>query len=358
MCGVKYKEIQDRVHSWFKAKRGEGISVTPKAFKSQASIISRKLGIANFKASCNWFARIKKRLNIRYLAVCGELLDTVDDEAVFVFLQTLEKHFVDNGLSPCQIYNCDETGIFYKTSSKRTLASSEEHHALGRKANKQRITAHLCSNATGDNKLRLMIIGQSRKPRVFSDFPVDDFAFYKGNRSSWMTREFFQNWFEEEFVPSVRAYSYKMQIEPKALLVLDNAPCHPTDLVSDDGLIKVFFLPPRSTPKLQPMDIGIIRSLKARYNNDLWNAVLGGSIDVNFKNLTLDKVIPMLYEAWNEIPSSTIINSFAIFFGGKEGILSNLPDIPNHFEEDDLIPLNILLTPPEPMAFDHGMDGK
>lgn len=67
----------------------------------------------------------------------------------------------------------------------------------------------------------------------------------------------------------------------------DNAPCH-LNLSSDDGLIKVMFLPPRSTPILQPMDIGIISPLKSSYMNKVSEKVVHGSIDTDLKNLTLD----------------------------------------------------------------------
>ena len=53
----------------------------------------------------------------------------------------------------------------------------------------------------------------------------------------------------------------------KALLILDNAPAHPSEsvLVSDDGHIRVMFLPPNMTSVIQLMDQGIISALKRRY---------------------------------------------------------------------------------------------
>ena len=49
----------------------------------------------------------------------------------------------------------------------------------------------------------------------------------------------------------------------KIILLTDNRPAHPSidNLVS----IELIFLPPNTTSKLQPMDQGIIRSLKSHY---------------------------------------------------------------------------------------------
>ena len=51
----------------------------------------------------------------------------------------------------------------------------------------------------------------------------------------------------------------------KIALVIDNCPAH----LSIDNLVSVdlIFLPPNTTSKLQPMDQGVIRSLKAYYKS-------------------------------------------------------------------------------------------
>ena len=49
----------------------------------------------------------------------------------------------------------------------------------------------------------------------------------------------------------------------KIVLLVDHCPAHP----SIDNLIsnELIFLPPNTTSRLQPMDQGVIRSLKAHY---------------------------------------------------------------------------------------------
>jgi hypothetical protein len=339
---VKYHELQTTLYAWFQQKRAEGFVVNRATLQRQALLFARRMEIPSFKASNGWLQRMIDRLGMRSLAVCGEILDSVEDGEVLNFVSCLSNYIEEQSLLPCQVYNCDETGLFYKQIQKKTLVSRSEKNAPGRKSCKQRITLQLCCNASGDNKVRIMVIGRSKKPRCFAQnhFAVNEFVHYEANKTAWMTSTLFERWFHQEFVPSVRAYSLKMGIEPKAILVLDNASSHPKEIASDDDLIKVMFLPSKSTPVLQPMDIGIIRPLKAMYSSELLRKITNmNSIQGNLSDLTLDKVILMIHKAWNNVKTSTIINAFGRLLGGAEHILQNLPDPPDHFGVDDSIPL-------------------
>ena len=58
-----------------------------------------------------------------------------------------------------------------------------------------------------------------------------------------------------------------MDLEPKAVLLLDNCSAHPNEeeLISADGKVVAKFLPPNVTSLIQPMDQGVMVSIKHWY---------------------------------------------------------------------------------------------
>jgi hypothetical protein len=86
-----------------------------------------------------------------------------------------------------------------------------------------------------------------------------------------MDREIFENWFHKHFVPEVRAFLEERRLPKKAVLLLDNASSHPGDslLTSNDSLNIVKSLLPNVTTIIQPMDQGVIASMKQCCQTDL-----------------------------------------------------------------------------------------
>ena len=66
----------------------------------------------------------------------------------------LEAHNYDSD----NIYNADETGLYYKELPNKTLALHDERQAFGRKQAKQRVTVLVFENATGTQKIPLLVL--------------------------------------------------------------------------------------------------------------------------------------------------------------------------------------------------------
>ena len=140
--------------------------------------------------------------------------------------------------------------------------------APGPKISKDRITALACANATGSHRLPMLVIGKSKKPRCFKHVNMSAMPIvYTSQKSAWMDSTIFVEWFIETFIPSVKAHQLKNGKREKTLLLLDNAPTHPScDILNEkDEFIKVMFLPPNVTSLLQPMDQGVIETFKRYY---------------------------------------------------------------------------------------------
>jgi len=74
------------------------------------------------------------------------------------------------------------------------------------------------------------------------------------------------------FLEYLQKFNAKMQIENrKALILLDNAPCH---LELELSNVKLVFLPPNMIAKTQPLDSRIIRNFKVKYHKMLLEFLL------------------------------------------------------------------------------------
>ncbi|XP_067944893.1 tigger transposable element-derived protein 1-like [Watersipora subatra] len=167
------------------------------------------------------------------------------------FLKKFEELISNEGYIPQQVFNCDETGLFWKKLPRRTYITAEEIKLPGHKPMKDRLTLALCANASEDLKIKPLLVYHSENPRAFKAHKItkDRFAlFCKSNSKAWVTRAIFIECTNVCFGSAVREYLGTNNLPLKCLLVLDNAPAHPPgleeNLHSDFFFIKVLYPPP------------------------------------------------------------------------------------------------------------------
>ena len=219
----------------------------------------------NYRFSAGWFARFKTRYNLRNIRLHGEAA-SADREAVDSFRENLKKLIIDEGYSPKQVYNADESGLFWKKMPSRTFVSQEENKAAGFKVQKDRLTLLFAGNAYGDVKLKPMLVYRSKNPRALKNCDKEALpVIWRHNKKAWITRREFTDWFSNHFVPFIETYNKDQNLDNKAMLILDNASVHPVELGQLYLHIKNVFLPPNTTSLIQPLDQGIIANFKVFY---------------------------------------------------------------------------------------------
>ena len=238
-----YQKLDSALYLWFRQQLEKGIPVTGPTFLEKVTDFHKLLyaGIpSQFSASYGFQWRFCKRFGIKTLAIAGEKV-SADVISADEFVSSFKD--LTNGYSLDQIFNCDETGLYYKMLPGRTLTTAH-NDPIGTKKVKERVTINACSNASGSIKLPLMFIGKAKKPRCFrgtdkSTLPV----VYRSQKNAWVT-VIFNDWFQNCFVPDVKKSLTELGREPKARLRLDNCSAHPSEdeLVSSDGQIVAKFL--------------------------------------------------------------------------------------------------------------------
>ena len=136
------------------------------------------------------------------------------------------------------------------------------------------------------------------RPRAFKNVTV--LVEYTAKKRAWMTGALFEEW--------IRKLNRRMRLEGRHIaLLVDNCPTHPFIEMSN---VELIFLPPNTTSVTQPMDAGIINTLKFHYRFILANRRLEtADNDTPFYRDILDAVIA-LKRAWMKVTAQTIANYY------------------------------------------------
>ena len=122
----------------------------------------------------------------------------------------------------------------------------------------------------------MFVIGKAKDPRCFKNVKFLPCR-YRNQQKSWMDGKLFKE--------LLRELDRKFAFEGRNVaFVIDNFPVHPH--LDNLKAIQLYFLPPNTTSKTQPMDQGVIHSLKAKYRkNVVWKTIQSAE-----KRKTLPKI--------------------------------------------------------------------
>ncbi|GFX91596.1 tigger transposable element-derived protein 1 [Trichonephila clavipes] len=219
---------------------------------------------------------------------------SADEGAAKIFPEKLAKIIEDGDYSADQVFNADETGLYWKRLPNRTYIGKDEKTASGHKESKDRVTLLLCSNASGDRMLKPLLINKSLRPRALKGKDLKQLPVHRmANPKTWMTTAFFTEWFNNCFVPEVEAYMKEKSLDFKVLLIVDNAASHPQ---LEHPNVQLVFLPPNTTSLIQPLDQGIIATFKKYYikttHDDIDELLVDDALsDNDIIDLTLDLTV-------------------------------------------------------------------
>ena len=265
--------------NWFTQECQTGLPISGPMVKAQAEIFNKSINgdDTEFVASQGWLWRWQKRHGITKHKIVGEKR-SADKDGAAQFPPRLLKFLADNQLVDEQIYNADESGLFYRMLANSTLAQKNDTTKTeGYKLVKDRVTLLFCVNKTGTHMMKPLCIGKFAKPRCFSHINMNTLSLaYTNSGNAWMTAKIFQEWFQCTFVPAVRRHMRQQSLDEKAVLLLDNCRAHPPAhmLRSANGKITVMYMPPNTTSIIQPFDQGIISAFKRHYRTELVKEIL------------------------------------------------------------------------------------
>nr|XP_020827544.1 tigger transposable element-derived protein 1-like isoform X2 [Phascolarctos cinereus]XP_020827545.1 tigger transposable element-derived protein 1-like isoform X2 [Phascolarctos cinereus]XP_020827546.1 tigger transposable element-derived protein 1-like isoform X2 [Phascolarctos cinereus]XP_020827547.1 tigger transposable element-derived protein 1-like isoform X2 [Phascolarctos cinereus] len=306
---------------WIEDQNQRGVPINVSTIQEKAKSLFQDLKreqgpsaeAETFGASRGWFTRFKARHSLPNLGTSSETVST-DTEAAAKYPEALRRVIEEGGYTPQQVFNVDETGLFWKRLPDRTFISAEEKTASGFKAARDLLTLLLGGNAAGDFKLKPMLVYHSESPRALKGFSKPNLpVIWRTHKKAWVTMSLFQEWFVHFFCPAIEKYCTQNNLPNKALLILDSAPGHPGNLDDLSDNVRVEYLPKNTTALIQPMNQGVIATFKACYLRRVFHLLLQrangddkGTIREFWRNYNILNAVYNISESWEELEAATM----------------------------------------------------
>ncbi len=271
----KYEDVENCLHDWLLEMRRNNVPLNGPILCEKAISFNQMLNQNNnFSPNSGWLHLWKKRFGIGKHVVSGEC-NQVDDQVVSNWINR-DLPILVADYSPDCLYNCDETGLFWKMLPEATL-DVKGKKCSGGKQQKDRLTILFCCNSDGSDKIEPLVVGKYAKPRCFKDakhVPVN----YTNTKNAWMT----------------------------SALFMDNFSGHNIDLVLEN--VKITFYPPNCTSVLQPLDQGIIKNFKCFYRTKILRQIIGRLDTYTAEDpINLLDALHFIRSSWKDVKSTTIV---------------------------------------------------
>lgn len=142
-----YEELDKAMLEWFNQQREKGNPISGSICAKWAEFFFYALGMdGDFNHSAGWLTRFKQRHSIREINIRNERLNGYET-AVEEFYNNCQNFIEQENLEPEQIYNADETGLFWKCLPSRTSIMKGKCTISGHKLVEERVTINRFAQA-------------------------------------------------------------------------------------------------------------------------------------------------------------------------------------------------------------------
>ncbi len=184
----KFIELEDILYIWIDNMRRAKLHVLPSLAIAKAKSIASSLSIpkSNFKASWQWLSQFKVHRGLQKMLLHGEgtKVNKNDPE----LLAALEELYgIITQYDPKNVYNMDETGLFFQLLLRYSLSTRTSQPPKAKKKAKDQVSFIVCANTSGMHKIPCALIGKPKEPACIKDqqWPIPYFNQVK----AWMDVE-------------------------------------------------------------------------------------------------------------------------------------------------------------------------
>lgn len=301
---VGYDDIDKLTWEWFQNAKSRNISVTGVMLREKAKEIAEELNKTDFKASNGWLISFKNRHGIQPKQILEA--DDQSDEKLKQWRKKLP--VLIWGYKPQDLYNCGESGLFFRALPSRTLLEKDEACMEGKYA-KERLTVFLCCNMDGDME-KPLVISSVQTSKCFKNIDISSLPVtWEFEKRSWTTSYIFKEW--------LNGFNTRLKKENRNILLFLDGEIYPTKIELSN--IKLQYFPCDRIDETQPLDQGIIFSVKMHYRMLFLQSLLStanadASLSELAENVGIFDVMKWVGKACEKVSRETITKCF-IFTG-------------------------------------------
>ena len=311
-------ELEEDLVGWIVGMQQKGCPVSQSEIIAKANDIYQCLGRngamptrASNKLGAGWFQRFIGRhphLSSRTAQPIAKARNSASREIIRQFCNVLLRIFIENNVTPQQIFNMDETAFATKGVSRKVVALKGSRNVWTKTVNTSfHVTFVACISATGFALPPLIIVPGKRLNRDVMNASTVEGACITTAPKGWINADIFNKWL------IMFAKTVPKTVARPLVLLLDGCSSHipiteSSEIAKEIGVIMVL-LPPNATHLLQPLDVGVFKSFKTDLRAYTQELLVKEGLTV----LTKKNVVQIGDKAWKSAIMSkpeNIISSF------------------------------------------------
>ena len=312
------RELEEEIANWIRGMRAEGAPVSHELVQTRARALSKdNSSLVGFAASNSWLAGFKKRwgFSMRTSGRKGQLPPEQAARMAEEFAVTVRTKAEELGVD--EIWNADETAVFFEMLPKTTLDESGTKTVWIKCAGseRRRVTVMLLGSSLGKKKSPYIVFKEQPSKsaetqeqnnsvrcgfgaKVWEGVKDAQGAVLRANQAGWFTERLTLDWLQTNFGD--------FETRGPILLLLDKFSAHWTDNVRalcERLNVHLLQIPAGCTSVSQPADVAWNKPFKNHIRKS-WVEWLSTSLDSGTKRFdppTRKEVIKWVVSSWENL---------------------------------------------------------